>query len=114
MVADDEAQLALLKPDVESPVERVATPKRREIAWVHWVAHVLLLSILIVVTTTREAQCSSDNGVPSLQDSLPREALKTSPVRFNGSIDFRSEWKGIPRTELENAWNSVTYDGEPA
>ena len=114
MSLEDEAGRALLNPDFESPEEPLARQKgqTRALVWGHWIAHTLLISILVVLATTWKTSCSADDSFPTLQDSLPQEALKMYSKRFNGSIDFRSEWKGMPRPELEAAWNSVTHDGE--
>ena len=111
MSLDDDAKHTLLRPDVESPGGRAATRNGQTRACAHWIAHGLLVSVLLVLAATRKTPCSADGDVPGLQDSLPQEALRMYPIRFNGSIDFRSEWKGIPRPELEAAWNSVTYNG---
>ena len=113
MSFDDEAEHVLLKADVETPGGQVTTKKGQPRAWAHWIVHVLLAFILLALAATRKAPCSADDSVPSLQDGLPQEALRMYPIRFNGSIDFRSRWKGIPRPELEAAWNAVTYDGGP-
>ena len=111
MSSHDEQKHSLLNPDEESSEQRTNAPNGRRGAWVHWTAHVLLGSIVVILAATRKAQCSVNESVPTLQDSLPQHVLRRSPTRFNGSIDFRSEWKGVPRPELEAAWNSVTHDG---
>ncbi|KAK6379299.1 hypothetical protein LTS17_006217 [Exophiala oligosperma] len=36
--------------------------------------------------------------------------MRYRSVKFNGSIDFRSAWKGSPRPELDALWNSVTHN----
>ena len=109
---EDEAGHALLEHDSESADERVIIQKDRARAWGHWVAHALLISILVVLAATWRQPWSANDNFPSLQDGLPLGALKMYSTRFNGSIDLKSEWKGMPRPELEAAWNSVTHDGK--
>lgn len=110
MGLEGEAEYSLLKPDIEAPDGRLSTQSGRTRAWGHWIAHALLVSILVVLASTRKLSCSTNGSFPSLHESLPQEALGFYPVRFNGSIDLRSEWKGMPRPQLEASWNSVTYD----
>lgn len=112
MNSDDEAGHALLKPNYDYPDERAVTEKDRRQAWGHWIAHAILVSILVVLAATWKVLRSADEVCPNLQNYLPREAFQTHPIRFNGSIDFKSEWKGLPRPELEAAWNSITHDGK--
>jgi hypothetical protein len=107
-----EAGDSLLKSDVKTRQTQNSPRNCQAQTSGHWAGHaVLVLIIIILVATSRTSRATSAH-FPSLEDSIPRKFQESHSVRFNGSIDFRSEWKGLPRPELEAAWNSVTSEGK--
>jgi len=96
----------------EYPVSSVKTAMRY---W-HWMAHValfILYTLLYLALSARLLQyrpahikelCLREQSMPSPVHQI----IKYTTIRFNGSLDFPSPYRGTPTPELDEAWDRIT------
>lgn len=63
------------------------------------------VSILYVIRVLAFPRCSAKDSSPAAP-ALP--VVEYHRVKFNGSLDFPSEYRGLPSAEIDAAWHGIT------
>lgn len=79
-----------------------------------WLTHGILIctSILSFTLWMRTPSTRLRNDIPGIY-SPANVAIETEFVRFNGTLDFPSIYRGPPSPEIDTTWNRISLDVGP-